>query len=256
MTSVSAVIITFNEERNIKRCLTSIEDVADEIIVVDSFSTDKTAEICRSFPAVRFFQREWQGYAATKNAANQLAQHPYILALDADECLSDRLKESVLKEKNQLQGAYRFARLNNYCGKWIRYCGWYPDYKIRLFPKETAFWKGDFVHEKIVVGENAVNTLEGDLLHYSYYTQAEHYSRVEKYSTLSAEEKFQKGEKGSLIKGFFSALGRFVKIFILKKGFLEGSTGFTIARISAFAAWLRQKKLISLHRERTQSHTA
>jgi glycosyltransferase involved in cell wall biosynthesis len=255
MSAITAVIITLNEERNIQRCLDSIVAVVDEIIVVDSFSTDKTAEICSKYPNLQFIQRPWEGYSATKNFGNQQAKHPYILSLDADECLSEELAQNILSTKQSLSGVYRFARLTNYCGTWIHHSGWYPDYKVRLFPKDAAQWQGDFVHEKLTISNTEVKTLSGDILHYSYYSTEEHYERVAKYSLLAAKEKFAKGKKGSLIKGFFSALTRFLKIFFLKKGFMDGAAGFKIAKISAYAAWLRQKKLISLHRESTNSHS-
>lgn len=251
MPTITAVVITLDEERNIQRCLDSVVGVVDEIIVLDSFSKDNTKAICESYENLRFEQREWQGYSASKNYANSLATSDYILSLDADEALSEELRTAILEVKPRLHEAYRFARLTNYCGKWIRHSGWYPDFKVRLFPKNKATWEGDFVHETLKTDDIQIETLSGDLLHYSYYSIQEHYERVEKYSLLAAQKKFKQGKQGSLLKGFFSALNRFIKIYFFKAGFLDGVSGLTIARISAYAAWLRQKKLIQLNREKT-----
>jgi glycosyltransferase involved in cell wall biosynthesis len=244
MTGISAVIITLNEERNIGRCLNSIREIADEIIVVDSFSTDKTGEIVQQKGA-HFIQHEWQGYSATKNFANQQATHSFILSLDADEALSAELQQSILAAKKQgLSGIYSFNRLTNYCGKWVKHCGWYPDKKARLFPKEAANWEGDFVHEEIAFkGNNTETFLKGDLHHYSYYTTQEHYDRVEKYAQLGAEKLLDKQKSGSKLKGIFSAISRFISMYCFKLGFLDGTTGYRVCKISAYAAYLKYKKL-------------
>ena len=138
---LSAVIITYNEERNIARCLDSLDPVVDEIIVVDSFSTDETKAICANYAKVRFVSQAWLGYAGSKNVGNRLANGRFILSIDADEALSNALQQELLWTKKQgfAKAAYQVKRLTNYCGYWIHHCGWYPDKKIRLFPKEQAF---------------------------------------------------------------------------------------------------------------------
>lgn len=201
MTPISAVIITFNEERNIAPCLESLAGVADEIIVVDSFSTDATAEICRSYN-VNFVQHPFENYADQKNFGNSLAQHAFILSLDADEVLSDTLKESVLKwKKSGSNKAMQVYRLTNYCGKWIKHCGWYPDAKYRLFDKSKARWAGEKVHEFLDIdAEVPKGKLDGDLLHYSYHSIRQHIDTINKYSELKAEIMFENGKSVSLIK--------------------------------------------------------
>ena len=230
---ISAVIITKNEERNIGRCLEGLQEVADEVIVVDTFSEDRTQEICESYGA-RFITKEWLGYSATKNFANDLAQFPYILSLDADEALSDELRSSILEVKERLEGVYSFNRLAIYCGKPIRRAGWYPDRKIRLFPKEGAKWEGPYVHEELVPNPGQKETwLKGDLLHYTYYTIDEHRERARKYAKLAAEKLKSKGKGTLFLKGVFSPVWRFLQMYFIRLGFLEGWRGYRISMITA-----------------------
>jgi len=243
MHEISAVIITLNEEKNIGRCIDSIRDVADEIIVADSFSADKTKEICET-KGVQFFQREWEGYSKTKNWANEQARFEYILSIDADEELSNELKNSILQEKEKgLGGIYEFNRMTNYCGKWIRHCGWYPDKKTRLFPKEGAVWEGGFVHEDInFVRHPDKKWLKGDLLHYSYYTTQDHIERIEKYSELAAQAILSQGKNPSIFKLVFSSFFKFFKTYFIALGFLDGIAGCNIAWYSGKAVYLKYKK--------------
>lgn len=240
MKGISVVIITKNEERNIERCLLSVKGIADEVVVVDSFSTDDTPEICREHDN-EFVQVEWRGFSKTKNFGNKLARYDYILSLDADEALSEELKASILNAKEQgLNGIYQFNRLTNYCGKWIRYSGWYPDTKVRLFPKEGSKWKGDFVHEEITYDPTLpVHHLTGDLHHYSYYTEQEHRDRAEKYARLGAQKLRDKGETGNWFKAVGSAISRFFRIYVVRQGYRDGREGWKIATISARAAYLK-----------------
>ena len=170
MVKISAVIITFNEERNISRCIQSLVDVVDEIIVVDSFSKDKTEEICLA-NNVQFIQREWNGYSETKNFANSQAKNDWVLSLDADEALSADLKTSILTlKKEELKGSYSFNRLTNYCGMWVKFGGWYPDNKTRLFNRLEGKWTG-LIHENLEFSSaTQTSLLKGDCLHYSYYS--------------------------------------------------------------------------------------
>lgn len=246
MTKLSATIITYNEERNIGRCIDSLQGIADEIIVIDSFSSDETVNICRQKGAT-VIQLAWKGYAETKNIANHYATHEYVLSIDADEALSDALRNSILRTKDKLSGVYSFNRLTNYCGQWIHYCGWYPDKKIRIFPKEKVKWAGEFIHEEIIVLEKIKEQfLTGDLYHYSYYTIQEHYQKVEKYALLSAQQ-LQKDKKTFFwYKPFASALSKFLTTYFFKLGFLDGPRGFMIARISAYGSYLKYKKLLTM----------
>ncbi len=250
-TKLSAVIITFNEEKNIGKCIEATLPVADEIIIVDSFSTDKTVEIARRFPKVTLIQHQWQGYSKTKNFANSQTQNRYILSLDADEFLSEKLQQSILHEKEKgLSGTYSFNRLTNYCGTFVKHCGWYPDEKIRIFPKDKARWEGDFVHETLRITDPALTNkhLPGDLLHYSYYTIDEHRQRIEKYSSLHAEKLKVEGKKPSRLKEYGSPVAKFIKTYFLQAGFLDGTAGWNIARLSAKAVFLKYRKLRNLYR--------
>jgi (heptosyl)LPS beta-1,4-glucosyltransferase len=245
---ITAAIITFNEERNIERCISSASKVADEIIVLDSFSKDKTKSICERLD-VRFVEREWEGYSASKNYLNNLATHPYILSLDADEELDDELVRSILKIKSSISGAYSLNRLTNYCGKWIRHSGWYPDVKTRLFPKEGSQWEGEYVHEELVFGTNIQTTqLPGHLNHYSYYDFNDHRERADKYSKLTAKKMNAEGKRASFLKPYLSGIARFFSMFIIKLGFLDGKMGYKIATISARSNIFKYKELRRLNR--------
>lgn len=248
---ISVVIITFNEEFNIRRCLEAASKVSDEIIVVDSFSKDATEQICREFH-VKFFSRQWEGYSKAKNFGNEQAVYDYILSLDADEVLSEELCTSILDVKSNLNGAYSFNRLTNYAGKWVRYCGWYPDAKVRLFPKTKAQWTGDYVHETLILDDELqVHHLKGDLLHYSYKNTADHLSRIEKYSELHAQKMFSEGKSAGVFKLGLSPFAKFVNDYFFKLGFLDGKTGFTICRLSAFAVYKKYHKLRKKLRNKT-----
>ncbi|MBU2020140.1 MAG: glycosyltransferase family 2 protein [Bacteroidetes bacterium] len=250
MDSISAVIITHNEERNIERCILSIKDVVDEIIVMDSYSTDSTVAIAEQLGA-KVYQQNWLGYSETKNNANAKTSFEYILSLDADEALDAELKESILNSKKAgLKGSYSLNRLTNYCGKWIYHSGWYPDVKTRLFSKNEATWEGAFVHEELVFKGASENTLlKGHLLHYSYYSHKEHRERADRYSVLTAKKFFNQGKRASFLKPMLSGIARFIGMYLIKKGFLDGSAGFHIARISAASNVFKYKELRKLQGE-------
>jgi glycosyltransferase involved in cell wall biosynthesis len=245
---LSVVVITFNEEANIERCLKSVIDLSSDIVIVDSGSTDKTRKVCENYNC-RFFLREFDDYSSQKNYANSLAKHDLILSLDADECLSDQLKTSIENFKHDLDNvAVSFNRLNHHCGNPVRYCGWYPDRKIRIFNRKYAKWEGT-IHESIVFSTTPLNQhLYGDLLHFTYHSRAEHLIQSEKFAKLNALSDFKKGEKSYLLESYFKSILRFFSIFVLKLGFLNGSTGFYIAKISARATFLRYKELLSLNK--------
>lgn len=253
MVKISAVIITYNEERNIERCLTSLQAVVDEIVIVDSFSKDKTEEICSRFN-VKFVQHAFDGHIEQKNWAITQATYPHILSLDADEALDDRLKSAILKVKeNWTHEGYSMNRLTNYCGKWIHHCGWYPDTKLRLWDSRKGEWGGDNPHDKYEFFDKNEPTkqLEGDILHYSYYTREDHYKQVTYFTDILAKAQFLKGKKAPFIVLIFSPVVKFIKDYFIKKGFLDGKAGFTICRISAYATFVKYKKLRSLIRIRT-----
>lgn len=242
--SISAVIITKNEAANIQRCLESLKTVADELIVMDSGSTDGTITLAESLGA-RVIQTEWLGYAQTKNLGHTHASHNYILSIDADEVLSPELTASILAAKSEgLTGVYDMNRLTNYCGSWIKHSGWYPDNKIRLFDKTAVYWEGEYVHETLnIPNGTAQQHLHGDLFHYSYSDAKDHRARADKYSELTALKFSEEGKTSSFLKPLTSGMVRFIKMYFLKLGFLDGRAGFQIAWISALSNGYKYREL-------------
>jgi len=251
MNSITAVIITHNEARNIQRCLASLKTVADEIIVIDSFSTDDTVAICKKEGAI-VKQQAWSGFGPQKNAGIQLASHEYILSLDADEALDEDLKATILAAKKEsLQGVYDFTRLNFYYGKFLRHGVEYPDFKIRLFPKTTVRWNDELVHETLLVPADLPKTrLKGHLLHYTYFTIQEHIAKANKYTDLGAELNFQKGKRASWFKIVFGPFATFMQAFIFKGGFLDGGHGFIVAVFHAHGTFMKYAKLWQLNNQK------
>lgn len=251
MPKISVVIITFNEERNIERCLLSVKDVADDIMVVDSFSTDRTEEICNNFK-VRFITNEFKGHIEQKNWAITKAKYPHILSLDADEALSEELKSSIIEIKNNwLYDGYYFNRLTNYCGSWIRHTGWYPDKKLRLWDSRKGQWKGVNPHDKYELIEGATKKyLKGNLLHYSFFSISQHIQQVNKFSDISAEAYLKKGKKSNLLNILIHPVWKFLHLYFFKLGFLDGYYGLIISIISANAAFLKLIKLKQLQLEK------
>lgn len=253
MIKLSAVIITFNEEKNIERCLVSLKEVADEIVVLDSFSKDRTKEICLQH-GVQFFEHAFDGHIQQKNRAITYASYNHVLSLDADEALDDTLRESVLAVKaNFSKQGYYMNRLTNYCGHWVRHCGWYPDKKLRLWDRTKGEWRGVNPHDKFELFEGDKNAghLKGDLLHYSYYTLDDHYKQVEYFTNIASKAYFEKGKKAPLYKLILNPLAKFIDHYLLHLGFLDGRAGYLISRISAYATWLKYKKLRELYHQNT-----
>ncbi|MFO7830128.1 MAG: glycosyltransferase [Bacteroidales bacterium] len=248
MIKISAVIITLNEEKNIKRCIDSIINIVDEIVVIDSFSTDNTKKICESYH-VKFYENKFLGYSAQKNYGITKANNPYILSLDADEALSERLKKSILEVKENWQyDAYSFNRLTNYCGKWVRFGGWYPDRKIRLWDSRKGNWGGLKVHEKLIFNRRVrIKHLKGDLFHYSYYSMEEHVTQANKYSTILAQSYFENGKYISILGIILRSIWRFLRDYVIKLGFLGGLTGLHISLISSMEVFLKYIKLYKLY---------
>lgn len=227
---ISAVIITFNEEKNIGRCLESLQGIADEIIVVDFHSTDRIGAL-RSRYGVRFIEKDFTGYTITKNWENDQVSHPYILSLDADEALSEELRQTLMTLKPALRRqAYRFNRRNFIGEKWIRYGGWYPDAKVRLFHKEIARWTSKPVHEEVTIQKNVpVSHLRGDILHYSFESSADQLLMINNNSAIRVEQalihKKGYGLPGSIVKAVFKTC----KLSFLKLGVLDGKLGLRTA---------------------------
>lgn len=232
MPLLSATIITRNESRNIARAIRSLA-CADEMIVVDSGSTDKTAAIAESLGA-RVVTHPFEGFAAQKNFASAQAGHDWILSLDADEELDSAAQRALEQWKSSEPQAngYRFARCARYLGRWIRHSGWYPDYKLRLFDRRRGRWQGAYVHESVAV-EGAVGTLPGQILHYTCDSFEEHRDRIEFYTDLAAREMFERGEPAGTLRRLFVPPWIFAQTYFFRAGVLDGWQGLLIARMAA-----------------------
>lgn len=252
MIKISAVIITFNEERNIVGCLQSLQGIADEIVVVDSFSTDATEELCKSYN-VRFIQHPFEGYMQQKSWACAQAEFDYILQLDADEQLSEELKHSILEVKADWKAdGYSFNRLTNYLGKWIRHSGWYPDAKLRLWDRRKGAWSGINLHESVKMSENAiVGKLKGDLLHFSYYSVQQHLNQINSFTEIAAKEGVAKGKNTSLPVIIIKVIWKFKRDYFLKLGFLDGYYGFVVCSMSAYNTYVKYLKMRELKKTQT-----
>jgi glycosyltransferase involved in cell wall biosynthesis len=258
MIRISVVIITFNEERNLARCLDSVKDVADEIVVVDSNSTDNTVVIATGYNA-RIIQHPFLGYGEQKNFATQQAANDWILSLDADEALTPELRESILEIKNGPEfSVYQVSRLTNYCGKWIKHCGWYPDKQTRLYDRTKGKWEEKKVHEywRLDSDKDPGGNLKGDLLHYSFRSINEHLTKIEKYSELAARESVENGKNATLFKIFFFPKWHFINEFIIQLGFLDGFYGYTICRLSVYATFLKYSKIRLYYFQKRESTSA
>jgi len=245
--NLTVAIITYNEEKNIGRCISSVLPIADEILVVDSFSTDKTEDICREFNA-RFLKNPFKGHIEQKNFALQCATHDYVLSLDADEALSPELLEEIKRVKADWQyDGYEFHRLTNYNGFWVRHCGWYPDTKLRLVKKERAEWRGKNPHDILKMkNDERIGFLRGDLLHYSYESISSHIQQTDKFTTIAARAAFSDGVRSSRFKIVTRPVFKFLRDYFFKLGFLDGRYGFIICCINSLSALLKYSKLYDL----------
>jgi len=245
MLPLSLVVITYNEENNLDRCLASVAGLVSEIVVVDSNSTDGTAAIAKKYGA-RVIERAFDGYAQQKNFATAQACNDWILSLDADEQLTPELTASIRQTLvTPGHSVYKMARLTNYCGKWIKHCGWYPDYQVRLYNRTKGSWQELKVHEywKLAEGNGTMGVLDGDLLHYSFTSIEQHKRKIERYTDLAAEAAVEKGKKGSLLKVVFSPAWHFISEYFFRLGFLDGYYGWVICRLSAKSAYLKYSKI-------------
>jgi glycosyltransferase involved in cell wall biosynthesis len=241
--TLSVCVICFNEEGNIKRCLDSAL-WAHEIIVVDSMSEDKTVEISRRYTD-KVFQKPWTGYQAQKEFALSKATSDWVLSLDADEEISEALREEIqtqIRQVNALDG-YRIPRRSFYQGRWIHHSGYYPDRQLRLAKRKRARWKGGRVHEKLEV-RGTIGDLKNDLLHYPYGgIISGQIQKIDTFSGLLAEDLYDQGKRFSLIKLLSRPIGKFLEMYLLQRGFLDGLAGFIIAVSSAYAMFARYVKL-------------
>ncbi|WP_027418793.1 glycosyltransferase family 2 protein [Crocinitomix catalasitica] len=245
---ISAVIITYNEEKNIETCLKSLVGIVDEIVVVDSFSTDKTESICLKYGA-RFIPHKFDGHIEQKNWAREQATCDIVLSLDADEALDETLQKSILSLKVDWQfEGYKMNRLTNYCGKWIRHTGWYPDVKLRLWQKGKGHWTGENPHDEFVLFDKNANIghLKGDILHYSYHHPDDHDKQIEYFTNIAAKTHVEKGKSTFFMQRYLSAILKFIKCYFIKLGFLDGKEGWIISVKSSYAAYLKYKKINAL----------
>ena len=266
--SISAVLITLNEERRLPRALASLSAahaVADEILVVDSGSTDRTREIAEAHGA-RVISHPWEGYARQKNFAAEQAKHPWILSLDADEVVTPELAAELREIKTQGPGeaaGFRMPRLASYRGRWIRHSGWYPDHKLRLYDRRRARWVGDYVHESVHVDGPSANirTLRGDLQHFTCDSLAEHFRTTDRYTSLAAQEACAQGGRpgGKWILPRAVAMTvvappwKFFETYFLRQGFRDGLSGLIIAGMAGFYVFWKYAKLCELLRARERS---
>ncbi len=249
MVSISVVIITFNEEKNIERCIQSVQGIADDIVVLDSFSTDSTRKLAEKAGA-RVFEHAFDGHIEQKNRAITYAKYPFVLSLDADEALSPELSEAIkqVKETPHADG-YTFNRLTNYCGSWIKHGNWYPDIKLRLWDSSKGAWGGINPHDKFIMTEGSkIEHIKGDLLHYSFYTFEQHLTQIHKFTDISSKAAIDKGKRSTLINLALNPFAKFIGGYIVKKGFLDGKAGFKIAWYSAYATYLKYSKMLKLQR--------
>lgn len=247
--NISATVITFNEEDNIAAALESLA-WADEIIVVDSESTDRTVEIARRFTD-RIFVQAWPGYTAQKNFAAQQSSFDWVFSLDADERVSEGLAAELQKLKQATEpavAAFEMPRLTYYLGRWIRHSGWYPDHKVRLYNRKTASFEGEFVHESVKVN-GRTERLSGDILHYTVRNASDHHQRIDRYTTLAARELYQKGKRATRLSLLISPASAFLRSYIIKLGFLDGAQGVAIARFAAHYVFLKNLKLWEMNKK-------
>jgi glycosyltransferase involved in cell wall biosynthesis len=248
MTKISACIISYNEEKKIEDCLKSLDGVADEIIVVDSLSTDKTLEIAAKHTD-KITQQAFLGHVKQKNLAVSKAQYDWVLNLDCDERLSPRLKHAILEIKDKLDqyDAYKMARKTFYVYRWLNHC-WYPDVKIRLFNKHKARWSGISIHEKVTVDGDRVHMLRGDILHYSFDSISAHIQTLDKFTETAAGEIIEIGNKVTLLTPFSHAFWTFIRMYILQLGFFDGFAGLVASMLSFVHVFVKYSKVIFYHR--------
>jgi len=251
---VSAAIITFNEAHRLARGLESLIGVVDEVIVVDSHSTDGTQELAKTYAEklnLNLIERPFEGHIEQKNFAISQCAHDYILSIDGDEALNKEMREEILKFKQSSSrpDGVMFRRLTNYNGFWVRHCGWYPDWKLRLFHKDKAKWTGKNPHD-IISMEQASNIqrYNGEILHYSYTSVSDHIRQTNKFTTIAAKAAFDSGKRSGPIAPFFRGVLKFVRDYFIKRGFLDGRYGLIICVINSLYVFLKYTKIHELQR--------
>ena len=254
MPKISACIISYNEEKKIEDCLRSLDGVVDEIIIVDSLSEDNTLIISKNYTD-KVYSQSFLGHIEQKNLAVSKASHDWILSLDCDERLSPELKQSILSIKDQLDDyyAYRMPRKTFYIYRWLNHC-WYPDKKIRLFNKNHAEWGGVNPHDRVVfktdgIAADRVKELNGDIYHYSFDSISDHLRTIESFTEIGAREIIKRGKRPSLLAPLMHAKWTFIRMYILRKGFLDGFAGFVASTLSFMHVYIKYSKVIMHYRK-------
>ena len=248
MDKISAVVITHNAAATIGNCIDALQKVSDEIIVIDSFSTDETAEICKE-KNINFFQQSWPGFGPQKNFGISKASYNYILSIDADEIISDELAASINNEKiNGLTGLYSLLFLHHYYFYFARHGAARPDTKTRMFDKNKVRWNDREVHEALIIPEGEkINQLKGYLFHYSYASISHQINKINNYTSLGAKQLFKKGKKHFLLKMIFGPPTNFIINYFFRLGFLDGVHGFVLAKFAAHESFVKYAKLWELY---------
>lgn len=248
---ISAFIVCCNEESKIKAALDSVI-WCDEIVVVDSGSTDRTVEICKTYTSNVIYNK-WPGYLEQKQFALEHCAHDWVINIDADEVVSEDLKENILqmltlpaKKRDKVAG-YEINRVVNFLGRWWRRGGWYPEYRLRLFQRSAAKWGGTNPHEKAIVA-GRIKKIKGEIYHFTYDDFSNQVDTINKFSSFAAIEQYNSGERSSLIKILVNPLARFLKFYFLKRGFLEGLAGLIVAINETYYVFLKYSKLWALER--------
>ncbi len=249
MSKLSVILITKNEASNIEACLRSVA-FADEVVVLDSGSTDDTVAIARRLGAQVHVTPDWPGFGVQKNRALALASHPWVFSIDADERVSPELQAEILRvvRSSEPQIAWAIPRLTQFCGQWIRHCGWTPDYVTRLFRRDAAQFSPDLVHERIILSEGAVGRLHTQLLHYSFPTPTHYLQKLQQYSQAWALQRYRDGQRAGVMRATAAALVAFVRSYFLRLGFLDGAMGFAVCALQAQGAFGKYFALYCMHR--------
>jgi glycosyltransferase involved in cell wall biosynthesis len=246
---LSVIVITHNESANIRDCLLSL-GFADEVVVLDSGSTDGTPDMARDLGAVVHFSSDWPGFGPQKNRALQLARFPWVLSLDADERVSPELAAQIVRVvAEDADVAYEIPRLTQFCGRWIRHCGWTPDHVLRLFKRDAARFSDDLVHERVLLARGATARLTVPLLHYSYPTPAHYWRKLEQYSQAWAEQRFAQGQNTTMLRAGLAGVVAFLRSYVLRLGFLDGAMGFAVCTMQAQAAFGKYFALYCLNQK-------
>jgi glycosyltransferase involved in cell wall biosynthesis len=244
MSKLSVIIITRNEAHNIRACLESVSWV-DEIIVVDSGSTDETVAIAREFTP-HVYSHDWPGFGAQKNRALGYATGDWVLSLDADERVTPELRAQLIRAMETASAdGYYLPRLSQFCGRFIRHSGWYPDYVLRLFKREKGRFSDDLVHESVIL-QGRADKLASPLLHYSYLTEADVERKIEQYASAAAQQMFARSKTANGIDAPVRAAWAFLRTYCLRLGFLDGVAGFNVARMNARTTYRKYEKLRAL----------